>query len=266
MPTQRRNDQLIGNLEADFQLRYEPNFGWKSAVSSFLALPGLRGFWPMSSVGVAGQAIDLQGLGNHLTLNGNPVINHENLISFFEYDGTGDFHSITDAASGNAFDILGTETYIDSSVRGLTVGGWFWFDALGSQESLIVKGAGAAATSAFFLDKLATNEIRFLISDGAAFQGAASAVVAATTWYFIVGRYIPSTSIDVIVNNVYVTDVVGVPAAAQNVAADLNIASFNSGVVFLLDGRASLCFMCASALNTAQISALFHQTRAMFGV
>ncbi|GAG12488.1 unnamed protein product, partial [marine sediment metagenome] len=45
-------------------------------ISSYLALPGLRGFWPMSSVGVIagifGEAIDLQGLGNHLTRNGDP--------------------------------------------------------------------------------------------------------------------------------------------------------------------------------------------------
>ena len=59
MSIQQRNDELVDILSADFQPRNEPNFAWKSCVSSVLALPGLRAFYPMSAVGAAGEAQDV---------------------------------------------------------------------------------------------------------------------------------------------------------------------------------------------------------------
>jgi len=69
--TQIRNSEQVNLLRADFQARYEPNFALANAVSTILALPGLRAFWPLSSVdyATATQGRDIAGGGYHLTNN-----------------------------------------------------------------------------------------------------------------------------------------------------------------------------------------------------
>ena len=60
---QINRDQVVTWLASIFQRRYEPNFAWKSACSAHQALPGLRGFWPMSGYDDTGRATDLSGQG-----------------------------------------------------------------------------------------------------------------------------------------------------------------------------------------------------------
>ena len=90
-------------------------------ISPFLALPGLVGFWPMSSVQRStGNAYDLSGQTRTLTYNGNPTYNINNdFAPYIRLDGTGDFLSRADETD---LDILGTETIYASTVRGLTLG------------------------------------------------------------------------------------------------------------------------------------------------
>jgi len=106
-------------------------------ISPLLALPGLRGFWPMSSFNEAGNAYDMSEQGRVMTYNGNPLYNYDGVVPYVALDGIGDFLSRADEAG---LDIIGTETYVDGAVHGLTLGGWFYFDnALGSNEKLIAK-------------------------------------------------------------------------------------------------------------------------------
>jgi hypothetical protein len=106
----------------------------------------------------------------------------------------------------------------------------------------------------------------FLTHDGATRDEAASTVTVTTgQWYFIVGRFIPSTEEAIFVNGAWDTNVVGVNASIQNTASAFRIfdQSDNSS---RLNGRVSLAFLCATALSDSIVSALFHQTRAMFNV
>ena len=237
-------------------------------ISPYLALPGLRGFWPMSSVGVAGQTIDLQGLGNHLVLAGNPVFNYVGLVPYCDYDGVGDFHSITDAASANAFDIIGNEGYIDPATQGLTVGGWFYFDRLAANETLISKN-GVAGTYSYTVRKDVTDDVRIYVSNnGVAIVSTPSLAISLTTWHFIVGVFSPSgasNEVRIHRDGGIATIAAGI-AALNNTAVDFEISGRNNGALNLLDGRASLCFVCAEAASRPIISALYQQTRSAFGV
>jgi hypothetical protein len=252
--------QTLESVESTFDMR---------TLAAFLQLPGLRGFWPMSSIGVAGQAIDLQGLGNHLTLNGNPLFNYSGLIPYCDYDGTGDFHSITDAASGNAFDILGNESYIDTGVQGLTVGGWFYFDRNTNAEALIAKADGVVNANRnydlFYRGDAGGDPAQFNVANGAvAYTVTGITTIPTATWTFIAGRFIPSTSVDVFTNSIIATNAVAIPATINNSTADLNIAARNGGS--LLDGRASMCFICTVSLGNVLLRSLYNQTRQLFQV
>lgn len=263
---QQLNTQNINNLRPIFQPRDEPNFAWKSAVSATLALPGLRGFWPMSAVGVAGQAIDLQGLGNHLVRNGGDF-GYDGIVPLIDYNGVNEYHNITDAASANAFDVLGTEAYIEPVKQGLTIGGWFKFDddPPAAFEHLIGKWA-AAANRSYSLIRLVGTQIRFRIFDGAATTFATTtATTTSDTWYHCVGRF-DTTLGDVFVylNSVEVVTVVAV-ASINNGAADFTIAASSTPGDYL-DGQASLCWICAASLSEAIIKNHFHQTKAMYNV
>ena len=237
-------------------------------ISSYLALPGLRGFWPMSSVGVAGEAIDLQGLGNHLARQGDPEFNFTGLVPYCDYDGTGDYHDITDAASANAFDILGNEAYIKPIVRGLTLGTWVQPKSLGTSQGIMCKGATVVATSSYEMLFIAAGGFRFRVSNGAAFTTVNSpAGMAINQWWHVVGRYAPGVLVDLFVNGVLYSSPGAAPAAPiNNSAFDFTLANFSFGGINELIGYLSLSWICAEALSNGIIRSLFQQTRSAFGV
>lgn len=261
------NAELVDRLTAHFQARYEPNFAWKSAVSLLQALPGCRGVWPMSGVGTAGQALDQSGLGNHLTLNGNPQFAYDSLAPYCAYDGTGDYHNITDAASGNAYDLsVVAEAYILPAVRGLTIGGWFRFDnAAVAGEGLISKWGGAN-TFSYRLVRDAAGNIDFRIStDGTAVVAANGAtVVGAAEWVFCAGRFLAGNEVVVFTNRDKVPQPTAV-ATLFNSAQPFTIGARSDAVEFFT-GRGSHCFACCEALSDSLIQSIFENTRAMFGV
>jgi len=241
----------------------------QSVVNRYLALPALRAFWPMSSVDytVANRARDIAGGAYHLTDNNTPLFNYDGLAPYVEFDGTNQYLSRPDGGVANWADITGTETYINAAVRGLTLGGWFYFDNAtpATTEDCMDKRAAAIANSSYSLGRLATAQIFFNISTGAGFVTAPGASVGQNTWAFLVGRFIPSTSVDVFVNDDEVNTVVGVPAALVDSTAPFTIGARGTPAQYL-DGRASMCFLCAAALSDAIILSLFEQTRAMYGV
>lgn len=234
-------------------------------IGPTLALPGLRGFWPMSGFDSGGDTTDMGGLAHHLTYNGNPIYNYDNLVPYIDLDGTGDFLSHADHAD---FDIFGTETYVAAAVRGLTLGGWFWIDALGANSGLIGKHSGVPGAGGYLLQKLAAADvIRFLIDDGVAqFVSGNTATITAATWYHVVGRFDPSNEVTIFLNGVSSPNAAGIPAAIGNSAVSFEISGFNNGASQLLDGRPSLCWICAEYHSDDIITAHFESTRAAYRV
>lgn len=259
---QYRNEQLVRNLTSDFQSKYDAAFAWSRACAMYQALPGLRGFWPMSSFNESGNAYDLSGQGRTLTYNGNPLYNWQSLAPYIAFDGTGDWLSRADEAG---LDILGTEAYVGGGVRGLTLGGWFMRQDTNA-AGLICKTDG---TYAYHLDwgAVVANSYHFRIYDAGGVGYAVSIADTATSvWKFVVGRFTPSTEVKIWVNDDTNTNVVAIPAAIRNTAANFLIGAITTAPAADMYGRASMCFLCAMALSDTIILSLFEHTKAMFNV
>lgn len=269
MVVQLRNPEMIELLRADFQARAEPNFAWGNTCSMFQLLTGLRGFWPMSNADESGWTYDLSGQDRVLRYNGNPTFNADDLAPYIEFDGTGDFLSRPDEAG---LDIRGTETSIVAAMRGLTIGGWFWIDSLapGANDAFIGKWNTAGDQRSYLLYFNDTsNTACFDVSSlgtAASVITVTGSVMTAAGWHFIVARFDPSTEINIWVNNTEIVNAVGTPASLFNGTADFLVGAYDNGATGLLDGRASLCFLCGALLSDAVVKQLYEQTRAMYGV
>ena len=238
---------------------------WSIACSLYQNIPGLVGFWPMSSVQRStGNAYDLSGQNRTLTYNGNPTYNFDGLVPYIAFDGTGDYLSRADETD---LDILGTETIYNSAIRGLTVGGWFWFNDINVSRMLISKRAAAGNASWNMRRAAGSHKIDFRIStDGTAFHVIThSTIISANKWYFCVGRFEPSIGTSTIINADIETNSTATPASIFNSSANLEIGAF-FGSTQVMNGRATLCFLSANALSDTIITNLFQQTRRLFGV
>lgn len=238
------------------------------AVAQFLALCGLRGFWPMSAFGSGGTCYDQSGNGRTLTYNGNPVYGYDGQAPYIRFDGTGDYLGRADEAG---LDITGTETYVLAGQRGLTLGGWFWPENAVSGQYLMSKWAGGGNLSyALILSgNVAGDPVAFYISDdGAGFDNVASVTGYTTsTWHWVVGRFNDADTGEELaawLDNEKTT-VTTARNAIFSGAAPFNISGFNNGSA-LYTGRASFCFLCAAALSDETISFLREQTKVMYGV
>lgn len=266
MTVQKRNAEMVDLLRGDFQHRAEANFAWKSACSAYMALPGLRGFWPLGTFDSNGDAYDQSGHGHTLTYNGNPTYNTYDLAPYIDLDGTGDYLERADEAD---LDILGTEAYV--AIPGITFGAWAWFDnAAAAVEMILSKSDGvAAANIAYNILRTAAGVAQVEISSGAAIETQAGAAVAASGWYQVVGRWDPSTDLSVFVNGVESAAGASAIAAIQNNAANFQAGGRDNGAggsTSNMDGRISMAFLCAAHLPDATLFSLYEQTRRMFYV
>lgn len=268
MAIQKRNDEQVALLAADFQQRYESSFAWRTACSMIQALPGLRGFWPMSAISSAGNAFDQSGNARTLTYNGNPTYDYDGLAPYIRFDGAGDYLSRTDEAG---LDITGTETYVAAGHRGLTLGGWFRPEDNASADVLMCK-YGAIGHYSYLLyarGDIANDPVLFYISDdGTNIDNVTSASgYTVNEWQFIAGRFNDSDTGEeqaVWINDEKTTDTTAM-ASINNSASDFCIGASSTGGA-LYTGRASMCFLCAAALADATIWAIYQHTRALFKV
>lgn len=234
--------------------RIETPRSWGAVLGSHLGLPRLRGFWPMGAADASDNVNDLSGDARHMIKNGTVALpTYNNFVPYADYDGSTGYHA---RATEAALEITGV----------LTLGGWFWFDRLATDEGLFNK-IGAVGNRSYGLQKLATgNEVRMAVSgDGTALIDANTVAVTTGRWYFIAGRYVPSTEVAIFLNDVKVTDVTSVPASLFNSTAALEVGRLASGIQFL-DGRSALNFICAANLSDTLLLSLFTQARPFFGV
>ena len=272
MAIQVLNTEQVGLLESHFQPRNESNFAWKSAVSATQALPGLIGSWPMSVIrldAAADRVRDVAGGGYHLTWNGGLQAWNDNLVPMVWFDGaTGYLSRVAGAASWAS--VRGNEAHVAAGIQGLTVGGWFNTDTIAAGTPVFMSKYTAGGNQrTFLLRRNAAAAEMHVSANGAAVLGPATLNVTASTWYFIVGRWVPDATNSLIklwVNDN--TDEVNIGAAVTlfDSTADFLIGASDAGTSALLDGRASLCFLCSCALEDAIVFSLFQQQRSMFGV
>jgi hypothetical protein len=261
-------DVLAKSLNGYFIGRNDFVNRWGNIISSYMMLPGLRFFAPMSVVGSSGQAVDL-ALGNSLTNNANSLFIHTsaNSVPYCIYNGTTQYHSIADNA---AHDIIGNEAYISNT--GLTIGMWVQSDTTPSTATrLFSKGTTTGNARAYALRRNTLNQFVFGVSN----NGTTDTTVAtgltfdADVWYFIVGVFVPSTSITIYQGSssgfISVNNTTSIPATLNNSATGLAIGAQADGTQFS-DIRVSMCFLCCQSLGESIIKNLFVQSKLIYTV
>lgn len=247
----------------DFKYQAQPTLA--ALYAEFQGLPGLRGLWYPNSVDNTGALYDQSGQGRTLTYNGNPTLGiHNSFIPYWDEDGTGDWHSRADEAG---LDILGTETTIVAASRGLTMGGWFWFDVADANATLMGKSQATGNQRSYLMGLDASSFPIFGVSSlGTAFTLVTGGAAPATgAWQFWVGRFDPSDELALWVNGTKIVNTTSIPAAIFGSSAAFGVAGRDGGA-FLLNGRHALTFVCAARLTDGQIEHLFNRTRTFFGV
>jgi len=246
-----RNDSMTELLRADFFARNEPNAAWSHSISNHLMIPALRGFWPMSAHHVTAQAayVDDIACGFDLGMINTPWLQQGGLglppICQFVAANS---EYLTYGADDIQHDILGTETIVTTTQRGLSLGCWVHFTTMGALTGIIGKWWSATDNRAYLLYKNAADQIEFAVSNlGTAAStviATSAATIAADTWYWVMGRFIPSVKLDVYVDLRRDSSVAAAPAAIFNSSRPLEVGTID-GACFL-DGYLSLMWLAAS--------------------
>lgn len=270
MSLQRRNPEMVNFLKADFQALFDAGYSWKTVINMHLALPGLRGFWPMSAVGyqAASVARDISVNGHNLGDGGGGVQfgSDQTFIPIADFQGgANDYLTLADAGAGDWADVLGTETYIKTADRGLTIGGWFYDAALsGAIEHLIAKEDGGANLQ-YRLVKDAADLLQFRVWAGPV-TVTSVATLSAPGWNHCVGIYdAANQDLHVILNGALATNAGAAPAALPDTGAAFSIGADSAGAN-LFTGFGSMCFICAAALDTVVAQSLYWHAAALYGI
>ena len=263
MTLQKRNADLVRLLIQDLQKRNEPNFAMAKTLSVMSLLPGLRGLWTFSSFDENGDVFDMSGQGRTLSLVGDPLYNKRGLAPYAELDGTGDWFSRVDEPG---LDILASEVYVKGSIRGITLGGWVWFDNAAGVQEIFMSKWDAGANRSYLLRRLAAGTAEFRILDGGAVvQNVIGATLAAGQWYHLQGQLDRVNNVVRIhVNGVETTAAVPGATVIANSNAPFQIGANNG--TNPMTGRVSNCFLAATALSVSARQTVYHQSRALYSV
>lgn len=269
----RRNEDLVENLIPDFRPRYEPLFAWSDAVSAYQMLPVLRGFWPGSASAVtpasAGQVSDLSG--NSRTLTAASTIGAARLnapsgimIPYMSFNG-GSFDYFF-AADNHHYDISGTESYVASAARGLTMGAWVYLDTTGTTRSIMGRWLISGNERAYLLQNNSSGDTGFFVSSDGTSANSSSVTQAMSNgaWYFVVGRFDPSTEVKLWIDSTASTSTSSIVSSIHNPSDSFYIGYGNSGAS-TWDGRICLAFLCACALPDVYVETLWALTKPLFG-
>lgn len=250
--TVREIETLKRRIERVQTFEHGPTLG--AAVSEFLTLPELRGFWPFSSVNESGNAADLAAQGRTLTNNGS--ITRSVLSCGLPYSNLSgsNYWSRADEAG---MDITGS----------LSLAGWFRPTSLAAQRDCISKWNGTGNQRSYALSILSTGAMQVAVSS----DGAAAIVKAGTagdmvinTWYFLGLRYTPSTELAGFTDLTKYTNTTSIPASTFNSTAAFIIGGLNAGGSMV--GSGALCAVGAAAWSDAIFNNLYRNTRRFFGV
>lgn len=210
----------------------------------FIRLPALVAYYPMG-IRLGGNVVEHGGSGLVLTQTGvNPV----------GYDGNAYTHLGNGTnyvqSTSSQFGITGLETWVTSSLRGLTVGGWFMVDVSpASVPAGMTSKDGGAADRGYLLGWRQTDVPYFQVSgNGVATFSADGPVTSVSEWHFVVGRY-KSSEIAVFVDGEKSVTTAGVPASLFVSSQNFEVGRYFNDNGRILYGKVRDAFVCAAALS-----------------
>ncbi len=211
---------------------------------AFIRLPGLLAYWPMGIRGDNGNVAEHGGVGTALNEVGSCPVGYDGDAYTHLGDGTNYLEKT------GFFNPTGTEAFIDASLNGFTLGGWFWADvAPTGTDGLISKDAPAPERGYALTMDGSLNFSARMSGTGAATVSATSAAHSIQAWHFVVARYIPSTEISVFVDGTKSTNTAAIPASQFVSSADFEIGRDNSADARIFHGRIRDAFLCQAQLS-----------------
>lgn len=242
-------------------------------ITPFLQAPAARGVWSMSNVAytTTPRVYDLTGQGNDLN-----AVAGAGSVRFFYLNRivpavrflVANTQRLTraDGGAANWADITGTEAYILTN-GGLSISCWVRFiDAAGNAETIISKWNTTGDQRSYRLRRTGAGGIEFRIST----NGLASTILASTgittvagQWYYICGRFNPSTELTLRVNDETFSNLAAIPASIFDSTADFYISSETAATIAFLNGYVSIAGLYACDFGSAVESMQYQQTRAM---
>ncbi len=263
-------DDLINILSTYFVDRNDKINRWGNVISSYQSIPGLVGFWSMSSVQRStGNVYDLSGQSRTMTYAGNPTFNiYNDLVAYCAFDGTADVLSRADETD---LDIGGNESIYATSVQGLTAGIWVRTPIVNPGGNMVIYGKGTPGTDAETFALWSTNgstiQLSVVDSTGAFRDSAPNVELTANTWHFIGLRWDNSANtVASWLDGAALTSNASSRSALSNNAIGVSIGGAITGAALKMTGDIALVFLSANALSGTLINGLFQQSRGLFGV
>jgi hypothetical protein len=223
------------------------------AIAQYLALPGLRAFWPGGVRNESQWVVDISGQGRILANVGVSMPILSSGLPVMGFNGSTSRLYRADEAGLDITDAL-------------TMGGWFVTSTPGSYF-LMGRGDGSTlAGTAYRVSWLASSSNTQIIpADLSGLISLNNGIAPGTSWNFIAMRFTPSSELALFANGVFTRQSAGIPATLNNTSSEFRVGMNSSnGQPFL--GCAALLFLCATALSDATLLDLYQSTRGLFGV
>lgn len=255
----------LDSLQQEVDLLREREYPrtWGELLGEFMGLPGLIGFWPMSSVDLSsGDIYDISAQSRRMTRNGNTQLNYlaNGTVPYCAFDGSGDYQTRADEPD---LHVAGNETYFATDVRGLTLGGWFRQNTLTGSQGLLGRFVASGNQRAYMLHSNAGVITLTISSNGTATEDHAGATVGTGEWFWATGAWKPSTEGVVTVNGDRGVLTSSAVATLFGATAPFRIGDRGDSLAFL-NGDATLCFLCGQYLTQRRIDRLYALSRIFF--
>ncbi len=268
---QTNNPELVRNLTPSFHKRGDLALNYSHCIAFIQNIPGLVGFWPTAER-------DLSGNNHTLTRSGTiETIQYDNnIVPYAQFDASGSAYAFSPdpAAPLSIFDIIGNESWSDSTSHGITMGGWWQVNNLGVvSEVLMAKFLVAGNQKAYRLQVTSTAEtLQFTLSDdGIANRSFGSTFApSANTWFYAVAWWKPSSIMRIYYALATDNDVASedktssVPATLHDSTGQFSISSQNDGAFAYLNGRSSMTFLVRGRIPPIYIETIFDLTSPLF--
>lgn len=217
----------------------------------FIKLPGVIGYFPMSSGLGLGKALNHLGGMPHLNQQGTCPIGYDGQSYRLLGDGVNYLYETT------TYGLLGTETWIDSTIRGFTIGAWVSIVNWPAVDGGIITKMGVSGDYSYALTVHSDGAPMFTVSvNGTAYVAVTAPATSLTTWHFIVGRFTPSTELAIFVDGVKTVNTTSIPASCFATTQQFEVGRYINNDDRIIHAKVRDVFICQSTLSDAGIETL----------
>jgi hypothetical protein len=263
---QIENPELVRNLASSFHKRSDLALNLAHSISFMQAIPGLVGFWPHGDRDIGGHGLHLVGVST--------IITHaldNNVVPYVQYDRSGSAE-LWHGDNAN-LSITGTESYVLSGYKGMTMGGWWQVSQAPTVQENLMSKWNVSPNKSWLLYKSATAAAISvaLSSDGSTNTNNWNSSIAPPEdeWFYCVMRWVPSTEIKVYyglaTDNDLTTDSTtsSITASIHDASSRFQLGSVDSATDYL-DGRSSMSFLIRGKVPDLHIETFFDLTSPLF--